>query len=572
MAGGLIQIVSYGSQDLYLTGTPEITFFKVVYRRYTNFATESVQVPFDDPVGFGKRAMLTVPRVGDLIHKTYLEIILPQIDLQRFDANSALTPEVQTAQANYDIVTAFMAVNRLAYVAAFDIFIAENTVDSSKIILAVNNVFNDPANADAISAFEDLLAVTPEAPFTFSEVSMGSVVARFGPGDDKNTVFSALSVALDKSIKTQNFFFITLRDLEQQLLDDMNPNIKFAWVERVGHAIIEEIEVKIGGYTIDRHFGDWLNIWYELSANRSMQDIYFQLIGNVNTLTNFDRTVKPRYKLRIPLQFWFSRFSGLAIPLVAMEYHDVTFEVKFRRIEDVSFMEQDKTIKFSNTADGLLLDEVPEQLGVDITASLFIDYVYLDSAERKRFAQSSHEYLIEQLQVLEIRDITVNQLQIVLNSFVHPVKELIWVAQKEKYTVNLDGYTQLRWDNYSLSDDNIGNIVKFSSINFHSFVRVPRFDGNYFNYLQPYENHNTTPSDGINVYSFATFPEEFQPSGAANMTRLSRVLLNLEFDPSLFNTLIPNFPVEPLIIRIYARNLNILRISNGFGAVIYAYG
>lgn len=571
MAGGLIQIVSYGSQDLYLTGTPEITFFKVVYRRYTNFSTESVQVFFDDPVGFGKKATITVPRVGDLIHKTYLEIILPQIDLKRSDANSDIIPEVQTAQEDYDITIAFMSVNRSAYVQAYDIFIAENTQDSSKIIRVVNDVFNDPANADIISSFSEMMSYVPQAPFTFAEVSMGSVVSRFGPSDDKNTVFKALSVALDKSIKTQNYFFTVLRDLKQQLADDMNPNIKFAWVDRVGHAIIDEIEVKIGGYTIDRHYGDWLNIWYELSANRSMQDTYYQLIGNVSTLTNFDRTVKPRYKLRIPLQFWFSRFSGLSIPLVAMEYHDVTFEIKFKRIEDISYIEQDKTITFSNS-DGLLLDEVPDQMGIDIEASIYIDYVYLDNAERRRFAQSSHEYLIEQLQVLEIRDITVNQLQVVLSNFVHPIKELIWVAQKEKYTVNIDGYTKLRWDNYSLTDENKGNIVSFSSINFHSYVRVPRLDGNYFNYLQPYENHNTTPSDGINVYSFSIFPEEFQPSGSANMTRLSRVLLNLEFDPSLFNTLIPNSPVEPLIIRVYCRNLNILRISNGFGAVIYSYG
>lgn len=571
MAGGLIQIVSYGSQDLYLTGTPEITFFKVVYRRYTNFSTESVQVFFDDPVGFGKKATITVPRVGDLIHKTYLEIILPQIDLKRSDANSYIIPEVQTAQEDYDITVAFMSVNRSAYVQAYDIFIAENTQDSSKIIRVVNDVFNDPANADIISSFSEMMSYVPQAPFTFAEVSMGSVVSRFGPSDDKNTVFKALSVALDKSIKTQNYFFTVLRDLKQQLADDMNPNIKFAWVDRVGHAIIDEIEVKIGGYTIDRHYGDWLNIWYELSANRSMQDTYYQLIGNVSTLTNFDRTVKPRYKLRIPLQFWFSRFSGLSIPLVAMEYHDVTFEIKFKRIEDISYIEQDKTITFSNS-DGLLLDEVPDQMGIDIEASIYIDYVYLDNAERRRFAQSSHEYLIEQLQVLEIRDITVNQLQVVLSNFVHPIKELIWVAQKEKYTVNIDGYTKLRWDNYSLTDENKGNIVSFSSINFHSYVRVPRLDGNYFNYLQPYENHNTTPSDGINVYSFSIFPEEFQPSGSANMTRLSRVLLNLEFDPSLFNTLIPNSPVEPLIIRVYCRNLNILRISNGFGAVIYSYG
>lgn len=387
-----------------------------------------------------------------------------------------------------------------------------------------------------------------------------------------------MTVALDKSIKTQKFYFDDLLTKREALADESNDNLKFAWVERVGHAIIERIEIQIGGHKIDRHFGDWLNIWYELSANRDMEDVYFKMIGNVDVLTNFDRVPKPRYLLKIPLQFWFNRFNGLALPLVAMEYHDAIFHVKFRDIEEVSYIEQDKTIQYGNIDGGIFLDEVPEQTGIDIEASMVIDYIYLDSAERRRFAQSSHEYMIEQLQMLEFTNVTKKDFQVVLNNFVHPSKELIWVSQKQRYTQNLEGYTKLRWDNYSLTDANKGNPIAFSSVDFHSYSRVTRLDGNYFNYVQPYETHNTTPSDGINMYSFSLFPEESQPSSAANFSRLARVTLFLEFDASLF----PVGPIatpfqngvedEALIVRIYTRGLNILRFASGMGGLAFAYG
>ena len=99
MAGGLIEIVTYGSQDLYLTGTPEITFFKVVYRRYTNFCMESIKVNFDDTVGFGLTSSLTVPKIGDLIHKMYLEVTLPMIEFKRDDASNDFSLEVKAARS-----------------------------------------------------------------------------------------------------------------------------------------------------------------------------------------------------------------------------------------------------------------------------------------------------------------------------------------------------------------------------------------------------------------------------------------------------------------------------------------
>jgi len=571
MSGGLIQIVAHGSQDLYLTGTPEITFFKVVYRRHTNFSIESVRINFDDPVGFGLESSLTVPKVGDLIHKTYLEVILPEINLQRLMTNMDSQPAVEEAESNFVIVTDFMSINRKAYVSAFDIFQADNITNSTQIINTVNDIFNEPGNQEIIEDFRILLNNFPTAPFNYDEISMQSIITGFSQGDNKNDIFNAMTIGIDKSIKTQNFFFNDLKTKRETLEDESNENIKFAWVDRIGHAIFEEIEIYIGGQKIDQHLSDWLNVWYELSANRNMEDTYFKMIGNVEELTNFNREVKPYYRLKIPLQFWFCRFSGLAIPLVALEYHDVRFCVRFRKIEQVAYIETGQMVKFSNSnGDGIFLDEVPSELGLNIEATILIDYIYLDDSERRRFAQSSHEYLIEQIQVLEINDIFQDNIQCVLNTFTHPSKELIWVTQKVRFTKNLSGYNRLRWDNYSLTEENKGNPIKFTTIDFHSFNRVPRLDGNYYNYVQPYQHHSTTPSDGINVYSFSIFPEEQQPSGTANLNRLTRVVLFLELDESLF--IEPNEEINKFNIRIYTRGNNILRVISGMAGTSYTYG
>ncbi|QKF93932.1 major capsid protein [Fadolivirus algeromassiliense] len=588
MAGGLIQIATYGSQDLFLTGTPEITFFKVVYRRHTSFSMESIKVDFDDPTEFNSLSVVKIPKVGDLMYKTYVEIILPEINLQRDPAPSTqnindIKSKLTTATNNYTIVTEFMSVNRNAFVNADGIYSAENIGNDAYIQMniAVRNVFTagrstissiSPPTKDVITAMSDLIINTPTAPFSYNEISMESIT---NEGiQNKDELYRRLLVGIDKSIKTQKFFYDQVVVLNEELADTQNENIKFAWVDRLGHAIMESIEVKIGGHKIDKHYGDWLNIWYELSANRNMESIYFEMIGNVKSLTTFDRSIKPSYILRVPLQFWFCRFSGLSIPLISLEYHNVSIHVKFRKFEELCYIEPNTNIKYSKVIDGLLLDEVPDEMGINIKASLLIDYIYLDSPERRRFAQSSHEYLIEQLQFLDKTNVTQQSIQYNVNNFVHPSKEIVWVTQKESYTKNNDGTNKCRWDNYSLTKENIGNPIAFSSLDFHSYKRIIKLDSNYFNYVQPYETHRTTPSDGINMYAFSIFPEEHQPSGAANLSRLSRITLYMDFAKTAIQTVQDDgtIVIDPLIVRIYTRNLNILRFVSGFGATAWTYG
>jgi len=576
MPGGLIEIVTYGNQDLFLTGTPEITFFKIVYRRHTNFSIESFKVGFDDDVGFGLKSSIILPRIGDLVHKCYLEITLPEVDIRRKDfILSELPPDCTGfTESEYQKILTYMTVHRNAYIAGYEEFIAEGT-ESSDMTSAILDVYtNTPGIATIRSDFDFVINVYgSNSPYERYFNSNGRAfiemadLAAFNL-DPKETVFAIMNQRLRNAITVQEFFYekvLAVRDLET---DNTDPNIKFAWVDRIGHSIIEYIEVLIGGHRVDKHWGDWINIWYELTANRDMEETYFKMIGNVSTLTTFDRNAKPQYKLRVPLHFWFNRFNGLALPLVALQYHDVSFEVKFRKLEDVSYIENGVTVDLPGFDEGLTLSEVSADLGINIEAEFLIDYIYLATKERKRFAQASHEYLIEQVQRLEVKNIDQPQFECNLNNFHHPVKEMIWVAQKQSYTENLTGFTQLRWDNYSLTDTNEGNPIIFSTINFHSEDRVQRRSGSYYNYVQPWQHHNTTPSDGINVYSYSLFPEEHQPSGSANYSRLSRVRLNVELDPILF----PIGREEIMDIRIYVRSINILRFISGMGGCSFVYG
>jgi len=272
------------------------------------------------------------------------------------------------------------------------------------------------------------------------------------------------------------------------------------------------------------------------------------MIGNIDILTTFDNNLKPEYKLYIPLQFWFCRYNGLALPLVALRYHDVKINVKFNKLEKCSYLEEGYSYF--------------EKINIK-DASLFVDYIYLDSSERKRFASASHEYLIDQVQLEEFKEIVSPNITSKLN-FVHPTKEVIWTIQSDKYLLNNNFYNKLlNPSNYTNNDNNEGNPLIDAIIELNSHIRVQRLDGNYFNYVQPYQHHSNTPSDGINLYSFAIEPELQQPSGSINFSRIDSIIFHLTFNEEMFND---NYNKT---IRFYALNYNVLRIMSGMGGLAF---
>lgn len=289
-----MQLVAYGAQDVYLTGNPQITFFKVVYRRHTNFSVDSIEQYFGSQLNFGKKSGVEISRNGDLITQAFLKVVLPEV---RY-------------------------------------------------------------NGDFLN---------------------------YG-------------------------------------------HVQFAWTRQIGHAIIEETELEIGGSPIDKQYGSWLNIWQELASDVGHDRGMAKMLGDVPEMTSIstlswdngsDNLLKPSYTLFVPLQFYFCRNNGLALPLIALQYHQVKIYVKFRQAHEL-YIASDA---FRSGADHLDLEE----------ASILMNYVYLDTEERRRFAQVSHEYLIEQLQFTGEESISnANSAKYRLN-FNHPVKSIYFVTKLGNY-------------------------------------------------------------------------------------------------------------------------------------------
>ena len=531
MGGGLMQLVSYGAQDIYISGNPQITFWKVLYKRHTNFAVESIEVTFNGQADFNKRVTAVINRNADLMYKTYVQVVLPQIDLT-----------------------------------------------------ATNGTF---ANA--------------------------------------------------------------------------NTEQGFRWLSYIGHRLIKQVEVEIGGQRIDRQYGDWMQIWTQLSTEAGTVTALDSIIGQTHDLTLFKRSTgigldatcsssettiscvprrgTPAKTLYIPLQFWFCRNPGLAIPLIALQYHEVRINVDFETWQNCTYAE---------TTAGLPWAAPTQSLAA---ASLYVDYVYLDTEERRRFAQQSHEYLIEQVQYTGAESITSSSNKIQLN-FNHPVKELFWVVQRDSFVdcsnpswiasvggpqpfnysddfsteglimsllsgavnatgapnvpgrqsagasggvtnaqavlggVSMNDTTLIGADvhdlagaaefetgvNYLLAkvilDSGVRcegkNPVEVAKIQLNGQDRFTEREGAYFDKVQPFQHHSRTPSVGINTYSFALRPEEHQPSGTCNFSRIDKATLQLSVS---VNTVSGPRTAQ---VRVYALNYNVLRVMSGMGGLAYS--
>jgi hypothetical protein len=277
--------------------------------------------------------------------------------------------------------------------------------------------------------------------------------------------------------------------------------------------MIDTVELEIGGQMIDRHTGEWMETWAQLTEpyriGEPPDDAPDQpptLFGSMSAYgTGFARAVAyiPYF---VPLQFWFCRNPGLALPLIALQYHEVKLKVRWT------------------------------EYFPDDNCQLYVDYIYLDTDERRRFAQVSHEYLIEQLQYQSLTATRINEL-----NFNHPVKELIWKVD------NGDSN-----DIVSINASNTFNI----KLNGHD--RFSMRPTRYFTYTQVWQHHSGGVYDvnPIAVYSFALKPEEHQPSGTCNFSRIdnAQLISSIESQPGT----------------IYAVNYNVLRIMSGMGGLAYS--
>lgn len=551
MGGGLMQLVAYGAQDVYLTGNPQITFWKVTYRRHTNFAMESIEQTFNGQADFGRRVQCTISRNGDLAYRTYLQVTLPEINQS-----------------------------------------------------------------------------------------------------DKGTYAGTYA----------------------------------RWLDCPGEQMISMVEVEIGGQRIDRQYGDWMHIWNQLTLTSEQEAGYHKMIGQTSQLTYLTdpefadiatacgaadvpeavcapRRALPETTLYVPLQFWFCRNPGLALPLIALQYHEVKINIEIRPLDECLFAVGQVTQ--SDEKNKKLSAAYAKSL---VAASLYVDYVFLDTDERRRMAQNPHEYLIEQLQFTGDESIGSSSNKIKLN-FNHPCKELVFVVQPDMHVAYCDSFlgnrlmhralgaqpfnytdavdalpdsilafgsdqqtrgtasnaqntvidsTGLFNDTISIdisggqagnsnvaaggntpgteiSDNSIGGaiagkqsngltdagvfVLAETALNMHCWGENPvvtaklqlngqdRFserEGTYFDLVQPYQHHTRNPDTGINVYSFALRPEEHQPSGTCNFSRIDNATLQLVVSAAAIGG------TQTAKVRVYATNYNVLRVMSGMGGLAYS--
>ena len=313
------------------------------------------------------------------------------------------------------------------------------------------------------------------------------------------------------------------------------PTFNPTYIKNVGEFLIKSVSIKVGEQTIDKHYGDWLNIWNDLTLTESQKINYNKMIGNVNELNNPYNDIilsTTTRKIYIPLQFWFCRNLSLSLPLISLQYSQVKFDFELRSIDEITTGELDKStdINLSNT-------------------KLFVDYVYLDKNERRNIAQNTQEYLIEQLQFTGSEILFKNYQNFNLK-FNHPIKEIIWTIKISydklafyydnsisKIVQRIDTIISTNPASYDLG--NYGNlhlhrehseqknILNKSHLQFDGLNRFSERSGNYFNWVQPYQHHNNSLRVGIYVYSFSLNPEKLQPTGTCNFSRIDNCILKI---------------------------------------------
>jgi hypothetical protein len=368
-------------------------------------------------------------------------------------------------------------------------------------------------------------------------------------------------------LMNQTFLRVKLPSLEQYSYTDSDGNlVEYYWVNSIGHAIVKIIEIEIGGVVIDRQFGLWMQIWSELTVPAGKRDGFNDMIGKSDTSINLNNN--KALDLYVPLYFWFCRNIGCSLPLIAIQSQEVRFNVTFRQYQELIISSDGKPI---NPQPGCPIEIVQTYLDVD--------YIFLEDEERKIFAQNNHQYLIEQLQVFATT-LTSNGLrqdptnptkmtripdlvQQIFMEFNHPVKEIYWILQNTT-VLSVYPYGGNEWFNFSTNSYKNGVVngtdpMLKAKLIFEGQELFDTKDAKYFRTVIPYQRHTNTPNNFIYLYSFSLNPEDFQPSGSCNFSRIDSQVLYMEISDKL---------IEP-IISIFAVNYNILNISGGMCGVEY---
>lgn len=332
-------------------------------------------------------------------------------------------------------------------------------------------------------------------------------------------------------------------------LENNNPSgDTIGWTNELGHSIVRKVEFLIGGVVVDTIDGDWLDIYSNFYMDESKREGYNEMIKYSESFDNY--TYNNSMNLYIPLHFWFTRNLGSSLPLVALQYHDIVVNVYLRELRHCIFS-QSEGQEAKNTS--------------IINSRIFCDYIFLDTKERKQFAQSEHEYLIIQHQKNENNIIKYGNTSLNVDlEFNHPTKSIYWILRnKESEKMNL-------WGEYSLNPQRIRNENLVEPLNsvemkINGQDRFSEREAEHFRLIEPYNFGKTIPKKFMYTYNFGVNSGNYQPSGTINFSRIDNSSMLFKFNTDT------NVNKENKIdIKIFAINYNVLLIKNGMGGVKYS--
>ena len=340
---------------------------------------------------------------------------------------------------------------------------------------------------------------------------------------------------------------LTSNTVTSDTVDDCN------WV---AERAINNVELSIGGQRIDKHYQKWWRLYSELYLDEAKKATWAKM------------TTAASSTVYLPLIFFFNRNPGLYLPLIALQYHEVRIDIDLA--SDFS--------TYCNTS----------------VFKVWANYIYLDTEERRRFAQKGHEYLIEQVQHTGTDTVDTGSTKQVRLSYNHPVKELVWcfsntVATSSLWNFTTDTNNIVLESNVSGIDSNClvptslygapmlhvgdaGSSAEFTEeavgpLNTFKLIlngqdRFKEQKGKYFNQVQAFNHHTGSPYAGVYSYSFALKPEEHQPTGTCNFSRIDNAQVSIKTsttgDANAGN------------LHMFAVNYNVLRIQSGMGGLAFS--
>jgi hypothetical protein len=499
---GLLELVAHGIQDIFLIGNPQITFFKVVYKRHTNFSMEAFQLSYDATPTWGQKTTFTISRYADLMYTMIFEADLPQLH-----AKPTSDPTWSGSPSDFDAGMGNVSwVNNTghALVSYYDITIGKQLVDRQysewmEIWTQLSQSESKKRGLDLMLNRNDNLIINP-GPLT-NYIPLQFWFCR-------NIGLALPLVALQyHDVQLE----VNFRKFEQMYTFGSN---NYYNVTSNGSSILQVYKPYQTTPNLSNAFQGYIAVFPDGS------NYYINPIATIGGIGQTGNAGSP-YLLNM-------------VQNIPVGYSNVSVYIRPNGVIDTSY----------NTN--------------IVETRLYVDYIYLDTIEQREFANAKHRYLIEQVQYSGSQSIGANtQTERFKLNFNLPIKELFWVNQLDAV------YTTNDLFNYSNTLDPIvpqGNIIASAMIYVNGIERFSIRNGNYFRLIQPYQKHTRSPNGFIYIYSFSVKPEEHQPSGCSNFSKID----TKEF----FFNIIPNLGSQQF--RVYGLNYNILRIYSGMGGIAFS--